>query len=73
MQFGVAGLIPHAVKLQTKVTLLRLSQVEMVGLVVPRSVRLCCQSGGGASILLLSSSCNHVTGVGGPYNLLEEH
>ena len=51
--FGVAGLIAQVLKVQTAVTLWRLSLVERVGLVVPRSVCFCCQSGGGASILLL--------------------
>jgi len=53
VQFGVAGLIAQVLKVQTAVTLWRLSLVERVGLVVPRSVCFCCQSGGGASILLL--------------------
>ena len=42
VQFGVAGLIAQVLKVQMTVTLLRLSQVERVGLVVPRSVCLCC-------------------------------
>ena len=54
VQFGVAGLIPRVLKVQMKVTLSRLSQVVGLGLIVPRSGRLCSQSGGGASILLLT-------------------
>ena len=42
MQFGVAVLIAHVLKVQTAVTLWRLSLVKKVGLVVPRSVCLCC-------------------------------
>ena len=42
MQFGVAGLIAQVLKVQTAVTLWRLSLVERVYLVVPRSVSLCC-------------------------------
>jgi len=53
VQFVVAGLTAQELTVQTKVTLWRLSLVERVDLGVLRSVRLCCQSGGGASILLL--------------------
>jgi len=42
VQFGVAGLIAQVLKVQTAVTLRRLSLVERVGLVVLRSVCLCC-------------------------------
>ena len=42
VQFGVAGLIAHVLNVQTKVTLWRMSLVERVGLVVPRSVCFCC-------------------------------
>jgi len=42
VRFGLAGLIAQVLKVQTKVTLWRLSLVESVGLVVPRSVCLCC-------------------------------
>jgi len=41
VQFGVAGLIAQVLKVQTAVTLRRLSLVERVGIVVPRSVCLC--------------------------------
>jgi len=42
VQFGVAGLIAQVLKVQTAVTLWRLSLVERVCLVVPRSVSVCC-------------------------------
>ena len=42
VQFGVARLIAQVLKVQTVVTLWRLSLVERVGLVVPRTVSLCC-------------------------------
>ena len=42
VQFGVAGLFSQVLKVQTAVTLWRLSLVERVGLVVPRSLCLCC-------------------------------
>ena len=42
VQFGVAGLITYVLNVQTAVTLWRLSLVERVGLVMPRSVCLCC-------------------------------
>ena len=42
VQFGVAGLIAQLLKVQTKVTLWRMTLVERVVLVVPRSVCLCC-------------------------------
>jgi len=42
VQFGVAGLIAHVLKVQTAVKLWRLSLVERVDLGVPSSVRLCC-------------------------------
>jgi len=41
MQFGVAGLIAQVLKVQTAVTLWRLSLVERVGIIVPSSVCLC--------------------------------
>ena len=42
MQFSVAGLIAQVLKVKMSVTLWRLSLVERLCLVVPRSVGLCC-------------------------------
>jgi len=42
VQFGVAGLFAHLLKVQTAVILWRMTLVEEVGLVVPRSVCLVC-------------------------------
>jgi len=42
VQFGVAGLIARVLKVQTAVTLWRMSLVERVSIFMPRSVSLCC-------------------------------
>jgi len=42
VQFGVAGIIAQVLKVQTAATLWRMSLVERVRIVMPRSVSLCC-------------------------------
>ena len=74
MQFGVAGLIPHVLKVQAKVTLSRLGSYHKSGEWAKLCVDQCVCAFRAMEVpelVCLRSSCNHVTEVVVPYSWLK--